>query len=413
MRHALPFTGVFIRTVRSVPVVGAALVLAGLVAGGWLLWPNGGTEEDAGSSVADSVRDEARSVAEGADGLGSVSAVPAEGTPVRRDTFVLWVTAEGETSARRAATVSSEVQGPVEAVPAEEGERVERGELLVLLDSAEFHLDVKEARAAVENARARFRSMTLYEEELADDSLRRERREQARVRSGLAEARVRLEKQERRLAATRVRAPFSGRVASLVVSAGDRVRSGDSLLVVLDLSRVRVDVRVLESELPAVAEGRRVRARITAYANRTFEGRVVSVNPQVDASSNTARVTVSLENPRARIVPGMHASVRIAGRLHEDRTFVPREAIVERDRREVVFVFEPSESDPALGRAQWRYVSTGLENDRYVEIVPGEETEVVRPGEVVLTSGHTTLAHDARVRLRNADSLDVAGDGGR
>lgn len=398
---------------ERVVIAGAVLVLAAAVVGGWLLWPGGGNGQGAGSSVVDRMREEARSVAEGADRLGSVSAVPVTGTPVRRDTFVLWVTAEGETSARRSATVSAEVQGPVEAVPVEEGERVEGGELLVRLDSTVFHLEVEEARAAVEKARAEFRSMTLYDEELADESLRRERREQARVRSGLAEARIRLKKQERRLAATRVRAPFAGRVASLAVSPGDRVRSGDSVLAVLDLSRTRVDVRVLESELPAVAEGRRVRARLTAYPNRTFEGRVVSVNPQVDASSNTARVTVSLENPRARIVPGMHASVRIAGRLHEDRTFVPREAIVERDRREVVFVFQPSESDPALGRARWRYVSTGLENDRYVEIVPGEETEAVRPGEIVLTSGHTTLAHDARVRLRNADSPDVTGEGGR
>lgn len=397
---------------RGIVIASAVLVLAGLGAGAWLWWPGAGGGEEAGSGLADSVRREARSVAEGADGAGAVSAVPVEAAPVRRDTFVLWVTAEGQAAARRAATVSAEVQGAVEAVPVEEGERVERGELLVRLDSTEFHLEVEEARAAVEKARAQFRSMTLYDGELADDSLRRERREQARVRSGLAVARVRLEKQERRLAATRIRAPFAGRVASLAVSPGERVRSGDSLLAVLDLSRVRVDVRVLESVLPAVAEGRRVRARLTAFPNRTVEGRVASVNPRVDASSNTARVTVTLENPGARVVPGMHASVRIAGRLHENRTFVPREAVVERDRREVVFVFEPSESDPAVGRAQWRYVSTGLENDRYTEIVSGEETEAVRPGEVVLTGGHTTLAHDARVRLENADSLNLGGKEG-
>lgn len=364
-----------------------------------------------GNSAADSVRREVEAVAEASSAGGFATAVPVRGARVRRDTFVLWVTAEGETEARRAATVSAEVEGPVAAVEVEEGERVEAGQVVVRQDPAALRLEVEEARAAVEEARAQFRSMTLSDRELVDDSLRRQRREQARVRSGLARARVGLRIEQRRLEATRVRAPISGRAASIAVAAGDRLAPGDSLLAVVDLSRVRVSVRVLESELPAVEVGRRVTARVTAYPNRTFGGRVVSVNPRVDPESNTARVTVSLENPRARIVPGMHADVRIAGRLHEDRTFVPREAIVERDRREVVFLFEPADSAPARGRAQWQYVTAGLENDRFVEIVPGEETEPLDPGEIVLTGGHATLAHDAPVRLRNADSLHL-GDGG-
>lgn len=393
---------------RRTVLIGTA-VLIGAIGLGWLVWTADGDDGSGGESVEDSVRREAAAVA-GED--GPATAIPVEGARVRRDIFVLWVTAEGETSARQAATVSGEIQGQVEAVPVEEGERVRRGDLLVRLDSAEIRLDVEEARTALEEARARFRAMTLTDGDLASDSLRRQRREQARVRSGVAAARVELERQRRRLEATRIRAPFTGQVASVAVSPGDRIAQGDSLLSLLDLSRARVDVRVLESELPAVEVGRRVKARISAFPNRTFQGRVVSMNPVVDADSNTGRVTVSLENPDARIVPGMHADVRIAGRLHEGRVFVPQEAIVERDRREVVFVFAPSDSGSAAGRARWRYVTTGLENDRFVEIVPGEDTEVVEPGEVVLTDGHATLAHDARVRLRNADSLTRTGNGG-
>lgn len=370
-----------------------------------------GDGDGSGDSAADSVRREVEAVAEASSSGGLATPVPVRGARVRRDTFVLWVTAEGETEARRATTVSAEVEGPVAAVEVEEGEPVRAGEVVVRQDTSALRLEVEEARAAVEEARAQFRSMTLSDRELVDDSVRRQRREQARVRSGLARARVQLRIQQRRLEATRVRAPISGRAASIAAAAGDRLVPGDSLLTVLDLSRVRVSVRVLESELPAVEVGRRVTARITAYPNRSFEGRVVSVNPRVDPGSNTARVTVSLENPRARIVPGMHADVRIAGRLHENRIFVPQEAIVERDRRDVVFLFEPSDSASARGRAQWQYVTTGLENDRFVEVVPAEDTEPLDPGEVVLTGGHTTLAHDAPVRVRNADSLDL-GDGG-
>ena len=86
---------------------------------------------------------------------------------------------------------------------------------------------------------------------------------------------------------------------------------------------------------------------------------------------------------------------------------VPRSAILERDRRTMLFVFDGQEG--GRGLAKWRYVTTGLQNDSLVEIVPSEETETVQPGETVLTEGHYTLIHDARVRL----VADVRGSGGR
>ena len=60
------------------------------------------------------------------------------------------------------------------------------------------------------------------------------------------------------------------------------------------------------------------------------------------------------------------------------------------------------------GRAEWRYVRTGRENERLVEIVPSDEG-TVSPGEVVLIDGHHFLAHDTPVRLVD----DVAAEGGR
>ena len=179
----------------------------------------------------------------------------------------------------------------------------------------------------------------------------------------------------------------------------------DSIATIVDVSSVDVDVQVLESEIAAVARGREASVGFTAFPGETFPGRVVSVNPVVDPLTHVGRVTVRLENPEARILPGMHASVRIAGSLYEDRVSVPKEAIVERSRREVVFVFEPAEEGGDTGRAKWRYVTTGLENEDRVEIVPSDDTDMVAEGEVVLIGGHTTLTHDATVRL-------VAVDGG-
>ncbi len=119
----------------------------------------------------------------------------------------------------------------------------------------------------------------------------------------------------------------------------------------------------------------------------------------INPATRTARVTVVLPNPEGAVKPGMYARVRIAARLYANRTMVPREAILERDNRTLVFVFEPEAPNSSQGLAKWTYVSTGLENEDFAEIVPGEGTTMLEPGQLVLTEGHYTLIHDARVRV--------------
>jgi len=203
-----------------------------------------------------------------------------------------------------------------------------------------------------------------------------------------------------------VRAPFPGLAASIRVVPGQWVRGGDSLLSVVDLDPIKVDVQVLESEIGYLAPGRRASIRFAAFPDEPVLGRIETVNPVVEQATRTARVTVSVRNPRGRILPGMYARVSLDARRFADRILVPRSAILERDRRTMLFVYE---GDEQTGLAKWRYVTTGLENDSLVEIVPHPETEVVEPGEIVLTSGHYTLIHDARVRLVES----VRGAGGR
>ncbi len=204
-----------------------------------------------------------------------------------------------------------------------------------------------------------------------------------------------------------VRAPFNGAVANLAVVPGERVQPRDSISEVVDLSRIRIEVQALETEVPFLEEGRAARVTLSAFPDTVLSGRVASINPVVDPRTRTARVTVVLPNPAGVVKPGMYARVRIAARLYPNRIMVPREAILERDNRTLVFLFEP-QGGTSQGLAKWTYVTTGLENERFVEIVPGEGTTVPEPGQLVLTDGHYTLIHDARVRIAE-DEDDVQG----
>ena len=135
---------------------------------------------------------------------------------------------------------------------------------------------------------------------------------------------------------------------------------------------------------------------VFAFPGEVFSGRIETLNPVVSEETRTGRVTIHLPNPDGRIKPGMFADVTINARSFPDRILVPRSAILERDRRTMLFVYEGGDDQ---GLAKWRYVTTGRENEALVEIVANEATDMVEPGEVVLVDGHHYLAHDTRIRL--------------
>ena len=392
-------------------VTALVIVIAAAILGGIYLRLKENTEETPDgddSATVDSARAAAQSTA-ASSAFATGVAVPVEGAAVARGTFVLWVNAEGQARPLREAPLNAEVTGPVIEVPVREGAFVQAGQVIARIDPSRYELDLKEAQGALEQAQASYQDLTLGDEAIEDPQLLEDRQAQARIRSGLVGAEARLERAEYDLAKTVIRAPYSGRVANLVVDVGTRLSVNDSIATVVDLSRIDVDVQVLESEMAALEVGRDATVEFTAFPGVELNAEVVTVNPVVDPVSHVGRATVRLRNPGARILPGMHATVHIAGRLYDDRISVPKEAIVERSRRQVVFVFEPESEGSDTGRAKWRYVTTGLENEYAIEVVDSEDTDMVAEGEIVLVGGHTTLTHDAMVRL--AEPAGATGGG--
>ena len=201
---------------------------------------------------------------------------------------------------------------------------------------------------------------------------------------------------ELNLRRARVSAPFGGDAADVRVVPGQYVRMGDELATVMDLDPMKIEVQVLESEVGFLAAGRTAQVTLAAFPGQTFAGRIESINPVVETGTRTARVTVIVPNAERRILPGMYARVQLEARRFPDRLLVPRAAVLERDRRTMLFVYD---GDAQGGLAKWRYVTTGLGNAELVEVVEHPDTDMVQPGEMVLVDGHFTLTHDARVRL--------------
>jgi membrane fusion protein, multidrug efflux system len=380
---------------RRALLVGALVfVLAGAAAAAAFLLRSGEAEDDgvdamlAGIGAADGVADMPMAV---------------EGTPVVRDTLVLSVRATGQAAAWRSAVLRAQVAGQVLAVPVRENARVAPGALLVALDPEEHVLALHEAEARLAQTTAQYREATLFDERIENVEQRQARAAAARARTGLEAAELAVSRAELNVRRTRLTAPFAGVVANVNVMPGYSVAAGDELMTVQATDPLRVEVQVLENEVGTLRPGGAAHVTFAAFPGTPFEGRIESINPVVEQQSRTARVTVIVANPGGRILPGMYATVALAGSRLPDRTFVPRDAILERDRRSVVIVFIGSGDS---GHAEPRTVTTGVRTATHVEILPDPVTGEVplRPGEIVLTAGHGSLQAGTSIRL--------AGEGG-
>jgi len=393
---------------RTLSLVTLVMILGGLAAGVW--WRLGRKDTDPTGEGAAAAPAAASDLAEtsGTDQFSTSVPQPVKGAKVIRDTLWIRVSASGQAESYRRAELSAQVEGVVESVAVRESQPVQAGTPLLQIDTTEYALNVAQARADLRVAQADYRQLVLFDDEIADDSVRAERERIARSRSGLDQKEVALRQAELELARSRVTAPFAGRVADLKVVEGQHVTTGAALMTVVALDPIKVEVQVLEAELGFLTAGRRAEVRFAAYPGEVFRGSVETINPVVDPDSRTGRVTVLLHNADQRIKPGMYAEVSLDAEALPDRILVPRAAILERGegrRRTMLFVYE---GDDKQGLAKWRYVTTGRENEEYVEILPsGEGT--VEPGETVLVDGHVYLAHDTPVRLVE----DVAAEGGR
>ena len=133
-------------------------------------------------------------------------------------------------------------------------------------------------------------------------------------------------------------APVDGIVLEKMVVAGQAVMPGMKLYRIADLSTVWIEGAVFEQDLALVGVGASVRAELTAYPGRAFDGRVGFVWPTVDLESRSARVRVAFRNPRGLLKPGMYATLFFETVVGRDVLSVPAEAVVMTGARNLVFV---------------------------------------------------------------------------
>ena len=316
------------------------------------------------------------------------------------------VTAVGELVAPQHAELSAEVDGRVTELMLVEGQSVTAGDPLLELDPAKRRLElaaarahVSEAAASVENVRRQVsRQRELQARNISSQSALDDSETELRLaHAKLAAAKADLGVESRALEEATVRATFDGMVVRRMVSLGEYVQVGRSLVEIVSLNPIEVEFRVAEIDSSFVRLGQEVAVHVAPYPDRSFGAKVTVISPTIDPKTRTLRVKAVVDNAEGLLRPGLFARADLGLSVHEGVAVVPSSAVLQRVDGSVVFVLD------GTNRATRRVVQLGSFQEGRVEVTKG-----LQAGDRVLVRGHADLLDGQQVRLYVPE--DVAGD---
>lgn len=361
--------------------------------------------------------------------------------------IVRTVQAPGEVEAILEVDISSEIAAKIEEMPVEEGDVVKAGDLLCRLNDREFRAMVESGEANVAKLEAAIRQTEADLEKCRRDLERQERlltqnatsqieladqrtalvRTQAGVdmrKQELLDAQAMLRRARESLEKTIISSPIDGVIAKRhakpgeVVITGTMNNPGTVIMVITDLSRMRVRARVDETDVPLVKEGQPVRIYLPSDPRKPFPGTVTQVaakgSKPVGRDVVTFETLVLVESNDPAIKPAMTANVEIEVASKERALTVPVQAVVQRKRKDVPEAlqkaFEARQpaavSGSRLPKAQYLKLIFTMQDGKAVPHLV--ETGIADESRVEILEG---LAEGAQVVVGPYRSLDQLKDG--
>lgn len=216
------------------------------------------------------------------------------------------ISALGTAQANESVLITAKVTETVDRVNFEDGDLVERGQLLVDLSGRAEVASLEEAAAAYREAVQQFRrAQQLAEQRLIPAS------QVDTLRAGVESAQARMDAIRARLADRVITAPFAGVLGFRQVSPGTLVTPGTTITSLDDISLIKLDFSVPETFLSALASGQEIEALSAAFPDRTFRGVLRTVGSRVDPVTRAVTARAEIDNPDGELRPGMLLTVRI------------------------------------------------------------------------------------------------------
>jgi len=296
--------------------------------------------------------------------------------------------------------------GKVERVNVKVGDKVEKDDVLFVMDKDDIEKQVNQAYAAYEAAKAGF-EVSAAQIQSAKDNLERIKKlyeegavpetqyEQAKLaasdesleaaRMGVEQARVAYSNAASMLKNAEVKAPISGVISSVNIVEGEYATSSNPPVTIVDSDSVTIEFGISASLVNKVKAGDKTLVEISSAGYKN-EAVINSVSSSADIMTNLYTVSIVLENDGA-IKPGMFAKVYLKTDNIANALAVRAEAVKEREDKKYVFV---AEDNSAIEKE----VTTGLDTGAYIEIKTG-----LSEGDKVIVKGQDYISHGSKIKV--------------
>ena len=339
--------------------------------------------------------------------------VSVRATVVQTGSITAYLEGAGTTAPRERAKLGAKVDGTISEITVEEGDAIQKGQLLIALDPVDFQLEIERAAAALKAAEAEL-NQTQEDYELKSLDWKRiaslyERRVIAKHRydvmkasfhmagASVAEARAQVTQMqadlalaEKRYADSRVLAPFDGVVTKKMLHVGE-ISSvygyNWEALEVMDLSHIKIECDIAEKWRTFIAPEMTTLITIDAFPNEEFSGTITTITPLVDPQQRTFKVKIVIPNRERRLTAGMFARIKIAFEKRPDTIIVPIDDILQTQEGHFVFLVLD-------GKARRQQIELGIVEGKKAEVISGLQT-----GDMVVTAGSYRLQDGTPVEV--------------
>lgn len=322
----------------------------------------------------------------GGRGMGRfMMAAPVEVQIVQPSPWFVVTEAVGTAFANESVEITANVSDTVASLHFDDGEKVNKGDILVILNHNEEDAELQAAKATLEEEEREVKRLKgLLASRSVSQSLLDERQTQAET------AKFRVEAIEARLKDRYVRAPFNGVLGLRKVSVGSFISPGNVITTLDDLDTIKLDFSIPAVAIGHLSEGMAITATSPAFLDKTFSGTVSTIDSRVNAVDRSIKLRAKISNADHLIKPGMlmHVSVQSPER---DALVISESAIIQNKDKHFVYVVDKKD-EKSLARLQ--EVKIGMRKSGVVEIVSGLES-----GQIIISRGTNTVRNNGPVNI--------------
>lgn len=253
--------------------------------------------------------------------------------------------------------LSFEIPGVISSINYKEGEHYEEGALLVSLKQDDILLRLKRAQAAFNKAESQAKMIEndVTENEkllkmgaIPESALTKKKLELDAAKYEAETQRLDMKTNESFLEKSNLYAPSSGMLGELNVEEGETISQSTLIGTHINTEYVYAEFGIVERDIQKVTLGQKAKVFVDAFPDKTFEGVIENIAPQISGQSRTATVKVRVENPEGLLLPGMFARVRILLYSKKDALVVPTDAIQGGEGEKFVYVIKQKQPEPVV-----------------------------------------------------------------